>query len=105
MFIRAELKDMINSKSFLFHLVELCDKFVGLMKAPTSEKKKKGLSKINQMRQKQTNADQVKQLQARGHISSGKEKLHLTAGGSGKPHGNPKCPRLRVMSEDSYKSA
>ena len=31
---------MINSKSFLFHLVELCDKFVGLMKAPTREKKK-----------------------------------------------------------------
>ena len=40
MFIRADLKDMINSKSFLFHLVELCDKFVGLMKAPTREKKK-----------------------------------------------------------------
>ena len=40
MFIRAELKDMINSKSFLFHLVGLCDKFVGLMKAPTREKKK-----------------------------------------------------------------
>ena len=41
MFIRAELKDMINSKSFLFHLVELCDKFVGLMKAPTREKKER----------------------------------------------------------------